>query len=88
MPILLTDKAMEDYVSFSKDHKIMQKIGKLIDDIRRNGVLMGAGNPEALKYGLTGWYSREIDSKNRLVYRVLDDGTIEIQSLKGHYKDK
>ena len=88
MPVLFTDKAMEHYLGFSKDYRITFKIGKLIEDIRRNGVLKGIGNPEALKHGFTGWYSREIDSKNRLIYRVLEDGTIQIHSCKGHYNDK
>jgi len=88
MPILFTDEAMEDYLSFSKDSRVILKIGKLIEDIRRNGALKGIGSPEALKYDYSGLYSREIDSKNRLIYNLLEDGTIQIHSCKGHYNDK
>lgn len=44
----------------------------------------GLGKPEALKYNLTGYWSRRIDEGNRLVYCVTE-GNIEIYSCKGHY---
>ena len=45
----------------------------------------GIGKPEALKY-LDGLYSRRIDEKNRLVYKIDELGNIEIISCKGHYE--
>ena len=38
--------------------------GKLLTDIDRNGNA-GLGHPEPLKGNLAGWWSREIDEKNR-----------------------
>lgn len=62
----------------------MKRINALIKDIIRNGVLEGIGNPEALKYDLSGWYSRRIDEKNRLVYKIVDNN-LKIAQCKEHY---
>ncbi len=78
----------EDYLYWqSQDRKTLKKINNLIKDIERNGELQGIGKPEALKDNLQGWYSRQIDEKNRIVYRIVDD-TLEILQCKSHYGDK
>jgi toxin YoeB len=59
----------------------------LIEDILRNGYT-GIGHPEPLKGNLSSYWSREIDEKNRIVYRLLDNGNAEIIKCKGHYYDK
>ncbi|MDD4729788.1 MAG: Txe/YoeB family addiction module toxin [Dysgonamonadaceae bacterium] len=46
-----------------------------------------ANQPEALKGNLSGWWSRRINDKNRLVYRI-QDNVIEISQCRGHYDDK
>nr|WP_315423417.1 type II toxin-antitoxin system YoeB family toxin [uncultured Pedobacter sp.] len=49
----------------------------------------GIGNPEKLKYDLTGFWSRQINRKDRLVYLIEDDiVTVTIVSALGHYGDK
>ncbi len=48
----------------------------------------GMGKPEPLKGALKGCWSRRIDEKHRLVYRVKGEGSIEVVSCKGHYGDK
>jgi toxin YoeB len=49
----------------------------------------GTGKPEALKYGLSGFWSREINQKDRLIYRVEEDiVTVFVISAIGHYSDK
>ncbi|MBR3624614.1 MAG: Txe/YoeB family addiction module toxin [Selenomonadaceae bacterium] len=65
-----SSRSWEEYLEWqNRDKKILQRINKLIKDIERNGVLNGIGKPEPLKHYLTGWYSRRIDEKNRLIYR-------------------
>jgi toxin YoeB len=49
---------------------------------------MGIGHPEPLKGNLSGFWSREIDEKNRMVYRITDNDDVEIAQCKGHYEDK
>ncbi|MDB1145342.1 MAG: type II toxin-antitoxin system YoeB family toxin [Alcaligenaceae bacterium] len=45
----------------------------------------GVGKPEALKYGLTGIYSRRISLVDRLIYRF-DEQYIYIFAIGGHYE--
>jgi toxin YoeB len=56
----------------------------LIKDIARNGPAAGIGKPEALKHGLSGYWSRRITDEHRLVYRVADD-EIRILQCRYHY---
>ena len=85
--ITWTSKAWEEFIELhSKDHKMVKKVIKLIKDIERNGYL-GIGKPEPLKGDLSGYWSRRIDSKNRIVYKVEDD-IIKIVQCGSHYGDK
>lgn len=48
----------------------------------------GTGNPERLKYELSGFWSRKINSKDRLVYKINDlEVIVIVVSAKGHYGD-
>ena len=69
-----------------QDKKTLKKINKLLADISRNGHT-GIGHPEPLKGNLSGFWSREIDEKNRLIYNIVDD-VITIIQCKNHYDDK
>ena len=81
------DIAWDDYLYWqTQDKKTIKKIHKLINDIERNGN-DGIGHPEPLKHELSGFWSREIDEKNRLVYRI-QNGMIEIAECRTHYGDK
>lgn len=81
------ERAWEDYLYWlEQDKKTLRRINKLITDIERNGY-DGIGNPEPLIGNYSGYWSRRIDEKNRLVYRVLND-TIEIVQCRTHYGDK
>ncbi|MGY4384490.1 toxin YoeB [Pedobacter sp. UYP24] len=49
----------------------------------------GSGNPEQLKYELSGFWSRRINQKDRLIYRINDlEVNVTVLSAKGHYGDK
>jgi toxin YoeB len=81
-------RGLDDYIYWqTQDRRALNKVNKLIDDIIRNGNT-GIGHPEPLKGDLTGKWSREIDERNRLVYKILDDNRVEIYQCKGHYSDK
>ncbi len=78
------DRAWEDYLYWqSQDKKTLRRINTILRDIERAN-FDGVGKPEALKGELTGFWSRRIDEKNRLVYRVRQ-GVLEIASCRGHY---
>ncbi len=85
MLITWDSEAWSDYVDWqAQDKKTVKRINMLIKDIMRNGALEGIGKPEALRYDLSGWYSRRIDDTNRLVYKIVD-GTLKIAQCKEHY---
>ncbi|GHV24790.1 Txe/YoeB family addiction module toxin [Spirochaetia bacterium] len=81
------DDAWADYLYWQKqDKKTLNRINLLIKDIDRNGCT-GIGKPEPLKHDLSGWWSREIDEKNRIVYRIAN-GYFEIAQCGSHYRDR
>jgi toxin YoeB len=45
----------------------------------------GIGKPEPLTENFSDWWSRRIDSKNRLIYRIVENH-IEILQCGGHYE--
>ena len=86
--VSFTIEGLSEYIYWqTQDKRTLVKINKLITDIIRNGNT-GIGHPEPLKHDLYGKWSRTIDEKNRLTYAIHDDGSVEIFSCKGHYKDK
>ena len=87
MDKIWTDDSWEQYLYWqNQDKKTLRKLNKLLTDIDRNGN-QGIGHPEPLKGNLSGWWSREIDEKNRLIYKIEDD-CIKIYQCKNHYDDK
>ncbi len=88
MEVVYKDQAIEDIKFWKKSGKksIQTKISRLVEDIKLNPYT-GLGKPEALKYELSGFWSREIDKRNRLIYKITNN-QIHIISMKGHYADK
>ena len=87
MKISFSIQAWEEYLYFqSQDKKTLKKINELIKDIERNGALNGIGKPEKLTNNLNGLYSRRINGKDRLVYKLENDFIVILQ-WKGHYND-
>lgn len=81
------EEAWGDYLFWQReDKKTLKRINVLIKDIGK-GTSGGIGKPELLKGELSGFSSRRIDEKNRLVYRIVN-GVIEVLSCRGHYFDK
>ena len=84
MRLLWDERAWEEYCYWqTQDKKTLKRINALIKDMQRT-YFEGIGKPEPLKGDLSGWWSRRIDDKNRVVYTVVD-GDIIIASCKGHY---
>ena len=82
-----TDYAWEEYLYWqTQDKKTLKRINALLKDIDRNGY-DGIGKPEPLKGEFSGFWSRRIDDKNRLVYRIRDD-RLEIVQCGSHYGEK
>ena len=83
MKITFAGQAREEHLSWGKDTKNPKSIHLLLRDQPRGGN-EGVGKPEPLKGNLSSFWSRRIDAKNRLVYRVTDDA-VEIIQCRGHY---
>lgn len=84
---MFSDNAWQDFLLWMReDCKTAKKIASLLADIERNGN-EGLGKPESLKGNLSGYWSRRISEKDRLIYRF-DETTIYIAACKGHYGDK
>jgi toxin YoeB len=80
-----TRQADEDLVYFKKsgNKQAIKKIKELLEAITNNPY-RGIGQPEQLKHGLSGAWSRRINQEHRLVYEI-DGDIVYILSLKGHY---
>lgn len=66
----------------------IKKIAKILIELSETP-FEGIGNPEALKYQLSGFWSREINKKDRLIYKVEEDiVTVFVIAAMGHYSDK
>jgi len=83
--VAYSKKALRDIDFWKKsgDKRVQNKIVELIEDIKKNP-FTGIGKPEALKHELSGKWSRRIDKEHRLIYAI-DNQTLYIYSLKGHY---
>ena len=87
MKVQFSENGWEQFMFWlEQDKKTLKKIKKLLADISRNGY-SGIGHPEALKGNLSGWWSREIDEKNRLIYKI-DGEVVKIYQCKNYYDDK
>lgn len=72
----------------SGDKASIKKIEKILIELTETPY-NDIGNPEALKYELSGFWSRKINQKDRLIYKVEEDVvTIFVISAMGHYNSK
>lgn len=87
MEIVLLSQAERDldYWKKSGNRQIMNRITALLKDIALHPYT-GIGKPEALKYQLSGYWSRRINSEHRIIYAVHDDiVTVYVLSMRYHY---
>jgi toxin YoeB len=72
----------------SGDKASIKKIEKIFIELTETPYT-GIGNPEALKYELSGYWSRKINQKDRMIYRVEEEiVTVFVISALGHYGTK
>jgi toxin YoeB len=84
MNVVFTEQAWSEYLVWqTEDKRTLKRINSLIQDIQRNGH-EGIGKPEPLKFEFTGYWSRRINEKDRLVY-TMDSKNIYIIQCKYHY---
>lgn len=82
-----TENGWQDYLFWhTEDKRTLKKINDLLKDIERNGN-MGIGKPEPLSGDLSGFWSRRINDKDRLVYRI-EVSEIQVLACRYHYSDR
>jgi len=87
MRVVFTEAAWDDFRLLAQDRQLLKRVNQLIADIQRGGY-DGIGKPERLSGDLSDYWSRRIDDRQRLVYRIDEDGTLEIVQCWGHYSDR
>ena len=71
----------------SGNQQVIKKIEKIFLELSETP-FSGNGNPEALKYQLSGYWSRRLDKRDRLIYQVVEDKILVlIVSAIGHYEE-
>lgn len=79
-------KDLKEYYK-SGNKATIKKIGKILLELTENP-FSGEGQPEELS-NYKGYWSRKINQKDRLIYRVEEEiVTVIIVSAMGHYSDK
>jgi toxin YoeB len=72
----------------SGNKALINKIETILVELSKHPYT-GIEQPEQLKYNLSGFWSRRINKKDRLVYKVEENiVTVFVFSAMGHYKDK
>lgn len=84
---LFTENAWQDYLWLAKnDKRALKRVNMLLKEISRTP-FEGVGKPEPLHGNLTGYWSRRINEKDRLIYGVADE-VRTILACRTHYNDK
>ena len=75
-----------DAIKKSGDKTSLKKLNKILDELEIHPKT-GTGNPEQLKHNLSGYWSRRINKKDRLIYEIIEepDRLVVVVSALGHY---
>lgn len=86
MKLIFSPLAMRQWEEWKRTNPaVAKRIKRLLADIVAHPYT-GIGKPEALRFDLTGKWSRRITAEHRIVYQVLEDRIeIEVFSMKYHY---
>ena len=70
----------------SGDLATFKKLEKIIIELSDHPT-SGIGNPEQLKHSLSGYWSRRINKKDRIVYEIVEhpENLVVVVSALGHY---
>ena len=70
----------------SGDKSSIKKLEKIVLELEIHPQI-GTGNPEQLKHNLSGFWSRRLNKKDRLIYQIIEepDNLVVVVSALGHY---
>lgn len=69
----------------AKDKRIHKALCTILKEMLRGDPAAGIGKPEALRHNLSGFWSRRLSQKDRLIYKF-DDSSIYFFAIGGHYE--
>ena len=84
-----TEEAKQDMQRLKHDEpKAFEKMAGMLAELMQHPKV-GTGHPEPLKGHPEGRWSRRINKKHRLIYRIFEDKVLVlVLSTYGHYGDK
>jgi toxin YoeB len=88
--VIVSERAKKELLEIQKsgDKASIKKVANIFLDLYEHPET-GIGKPERLKFDLSGYWSRQINKKDRLIYLIEDKiVTVTVVSAKGHYSDK
>ena len=70
----------------SGDKASIKKLEKIVLELEIHPQI-GTGNPEQLKHNLSGFWSRRLNKKDRLIYEIIEEpeNLVVVVSALGHY---
>ncbi|MCD6118099.1 Txe/YoeB family addiction module toxin [bacterium] len=84
--IVFEGNTWKEYEKLRNKDKVLHKnLCKILQEMQREDPSQGLGKPEPLKYNLSGFGSRRLSQKDRLIYKF-DNQSIYIFAIGGHYK--
>jgi len=82
-----TENAWQDYLWLLRNNKrAVKRVNLLLKDVSRTP-FEGIGKPEPLHGNFTGYWSRRVNEKDRLIYTVADE-VVTILACRTHYNEK
>ena len=86
--IITEDSAKEDFAKIRKsgNKATIKKLENIILELSEHPT-SGIGNPEQLKHSLSGYWSRRLNQKDRLIYEIIEqpEQLVVVVSALGHY---
>lgn len=83
--IIFEGNTWSEYEALRDKDKVLHKnLCKILKEMQRNDPSEGLGKPEQLKHTLSGFWSRRLSQKDRVIYKF-DEQYIYIFAIGGHY---
>ena len=86
--IKVDNRARIDFhnIYISCNYAVIRKLEIIVQELSIHP-FSGTGKPEPLRFNLSGFWSRRLNKKDRIVYQVIEepDKTVVIISALGHY---
>ena len=84
----ITEKAEYDILKIRKsgNKADINKLNKIMAELALYPTT-ATGNPEQLKHNLSGFWSRRLNKKDRIIYQIIEepDNLVVVVSALGHY---